>query len=57
MLEDQLLLAVVLEQYGVFVERANLPCQLDATDEVDSDWTLVLAHRVKKGVLNILCRL
>src|ERR1700728_4578283 len=57
MLEDQLLLAVVLQQHRILVKRADLSGQLDAADQVDRDGSFVLADRVQEGVLNVLCRL
>src|SRR5271168_4312722 len=56
-LEDQLLLAVVLQQHRVFVEGTDLARQLHSADKVDGDWSLIFADRIKKRVLNVLCRL
>ena len=57
MLENQLLLRVVFQQDGVLVKRADFARELDAAHQVNGDRALVLADRVQKGVLNILCRL
>ncbi len=57
MFEDQLLLAVVFQQYRIFIERPDLACELDSADEVDGDRTLIFSHGVKKSILNVLCRL
>lgn len=57
MLEDQLLLIVVFQKNGVFIERANPARKLDATYEVDRDWTLVFANSIQERILNVLCRL
>ncbi len=57
MLEDQLLLAIVLQQDGIFIERPDLPRQLDAAYQVDCDRTLVFSHCIEKSILNVLCRL
>jgi hypothetical protein len=56
-LEDQLLLVVVFQQHRILVERADLPGQLDAADQINRDGGLVLADRVQECVLNVLCRL
>ncbi len=56
-LEDQLLLAVVFQQHGVFVERADLSGELYAADQVDRDGALVFADSVEKRVLDVLRRL
>src|ERR1700733_7722314 len=57
MLEDQLLLAIVFKQHGVLVERAYFACEFDPADQVYRDRGLVFADRIKKRVLNVLCRL
>src|SRR3954468_17297166 len=55
--EDQLLLAVVLEKNRVLVERADPSGQLHAADQINGDRGLVLADRIQKSILNVLCRL
>src|SRR6266567_4865230 len=55
--EDQLLLAVVLQENRVLIEGPNFTCKLDATDQVNGDWSFVLPNRIQESVLNILCRL
>lgn len=57
MLENQLLLTVVLEQYGIFVEGANFPRKLHAAHKVNGYGGLIFPDRVQKRVLDILCRL
>jgi hypothetical protein len=57
MLEDQLLLAIVLQKYGIFVERPDLSGELNTADQINRDGGLVLADRVQVRVLNVLCRL
>jgi hypothetical protein len=56
-LEDQLFLRVVLEQYRILIEGTYLACQLYTADEVDGDGAFVLADRIQEGILNVLCRL
>jgi hypothetical protein len=56
-LENQLLLAIVLEEHGILIEGPNFSGKLDAADQVNGDWGLVLANRIQEGVLNVLCRL
>ena len=56
-LDDQLFLAVVLQEHGVLVEGADLTGELDAADQVYRYRGLVLANRIQECVLNILCRL
>src|SRR5579859_696476 len=57
MLENQLLLAVVLEQHRILVKRPYFACEFDSADQVYRDRSLVFADRIKKRVLNVLCRL
>src|ERR1700724_2109037 len=57
MLENQLLLAIVFKQHGVLVERAYFACEFDPADQVYRDRSLIFADRIKKRVLNVLCRL
>ena len=45
------------KQHGVFVEGTDLSRQFDSADEIDRDRSLVFADRIKKRVLNVLCRL
>jgi hypothetical protein len=56
-LEDQLLLAVVFEQHGIFVEGPDLSGELDAANQINRDRGFVLADGVQEGILNVLCRL
>lgn len=44
--KDQLLLAVVLEQNRVLVERADSAGQFHAADKINGDRRLVLADRI-----------
>src|ERR1035438_6771530 len=55
--EDQLLLAVVFQKHGIFVEGPYLSGELDAADQIYGDRGLVLANRIQECVLNVLCRL
>jgi hypothetical protein len=55
--ENQLLLAIVFQQHRIFVEGPDFSGELDAADQVNRDWGLVLANGVQKCVLDILCRL
>jgi hypothetical protein len=57
MFEDQLLLAVVLQEDRVLIEGPNLPRELDPADKVNGDWGFVLSNRIQERILNILCRL
>jgi hypothetical protein len=57
MLENQLLLAVVLKQHRILVKRAYFACEFDSADQVYRDRSLIFADRIKKRVLNVLCRL
>jgi dTDP-4-amino-4,6-dideoxygalactose transaminase len=57
MLENQLLLAVVFKQHGILVERAYFACEFNSADQVYRDRSLIFADRIKKRVLNVLCRL
>src|SRR5271155_3115418 len=57
MLENQLFLTVVFKQHGVLVERAYFACEFDSADQVYRDRSLIFADRIKKRVLNVLCRL
>src|ERR1700736_2585314 len=57
MLENQLLLAVVFEQPRILVKRAYFACEFDSADQVYRDRSLIFADRIKKRVLNVLCRL
>src|SRR5579871_5217531 len=56
-LEDELLLAVVFEEHGIFIEGADFTRQFDAADQINGDRGLVFANRIQEGVLNVLCRL
>jgi hypothetical protein len=56
-LEDQLLLAVVLQKHRVLIEGPDLAGELDPADKVNSDGCFVLPNRIQERVLNILCRL
>jgi hypothetical protein len=55
--EDQLLLAVVLQEYRVLIEGPNFPREFDPADKVNGDWGFVLPNRIQESILNILCRL
>jgi hypothetical protein len=55
--EDQLLLAIVFQKNGILVEGTDLTGELDAADQINRNGGLVLANRIQKSVLNILCRL
>jgi hypothetical protein len=55
--EDQLLLAVVLQENRVLIKGPDFAGQLDAADEVNGDWGFVLPNSIQESVLNILCRL
>jgi hypothetical protein len=57
MLENQLLLAVVFKQNGIFIKGAYFACEFNSADQVYRDRSLIFADRVKKRVLNVLCRL
>jgi hypothetical protein len=57
MLENQLLLTVVLKQYGIFIKRAYFACEFDSADQVYRDRSFVFADRIEKRVLDVLCRL
>ena len=57
MLENQLFLAVVLKQHGIFIKRTYFACEFDSADQVYRDRSLIFADRVEKRVLNVLCRL
>src|SRR3984957_3950878 len=57
MLENQLLLAVVFKQNGIFIEGPYFACEFDSADQVYRDRSLIFADRIKKRVLNVLCRL
>src|SRR5271168_2184046 len=57
MLENQLLLAVVFEQHRILVKRAYFACEFNSADQVYRDRSLIFADRIKKRVLNVLCRL
>lgn len=57
MFEDQLFLAVVLEQDGILIKRADLSCEFNSTHQIDRDGALVFADRVQKRILNVLRRL
>ena len=57
MLENQLLLAVVFQQHGILVKGAYFACEFDSADQVYRDRSLIFADRIKKRVLNVLCRL
>src|SRR5579863_8445942 len=57
MFENQLFLAVVFQEHGVFIKRPDLSCQLDAADQINRNGGFVFPNGVQKGVLNILCRL
>src|SRR6202012_835969 len=57
MLEYQLLLAVVLKQHRILVKRPYFACEFDSADQVYRDRSLIFADRIKKRVLNVLCRL
>jgi hypothetical protein len=56
-LEDQLLLAVVLQQDRVLIEGPDFTGEFDAANQVNGDWSFVLPNRIQESVLNILCRL
>src|ERR1700691_1240065 len=57
MLENQLFLAIVFKQHGILIERAYFACEFNSADQVYRDRSLIFADRVKKRVLNVLCRL
>ncbi len=44
----------VAEQHDVLVKRIDVPLQLDAVDEVDRDWHMLLAKQVQERVLQKL---
>jgi hypothetical protein len=56
-LEDQLLLAIVLQENRVLVEGPNFSGQLNAADKVNGDGGFVFPNRIQERILNILCRL
>jgi hypothetical protein len=56
-LEDKLFLAVVFQEHGILIEGPDLTRQLDAAYQVNGNGGFVLAHRVQKCILNVLCRL
>jgi hypothetical protein len=56
-LEDQLLLAIVLQQHRILVERADLSGELHPANQLNRNRGLVFANSVQKRVLNVLCRL
>src|ERR1700679_659248 len=57
MLENQLFLAVVFKQHGILVKGAYFACEFNSADQVYRDRSLIFADRIKKRVLNVLCRL
>src|ERR1700753_1203796 len=57
MLENQLLLAVVFQQHRILVKGAYFACEFNSADQVYRDRSLIFADRIKKRVLNVLCRL
>src|ERR1700691_5511854 len=57
MFEDQLLLAVILQQHRILIKRPDLSSQLNSADQVNRDGSFVLPDGVQECVLNILCRL
>ena len=56
-LENQLLLTVVFQQHRILVERTYFACEFDPADQVYRDRGFIFADRIKKRVLNVLCRL
>ena len=56
-LEDELLLIVVFQQDGIFIERAYASRQFHAAYQINSDLGFIFADRIQKSVLNILCSL
>ena len=52
--ENQLLLIIRFEHHGVLIEALNTARQLNATQEIDSDYALFLARIVEKTVLYVL---
>src|SRR5882762_11776642 len=56
MLKDQLFLVPGFEDHGVFVERSDSPCQLNAADQVNRDVVPLLAGGIEERILNILLR-
>src|ERR1700756_2559949 len=55
--KNQLFLAVVLQKYGVLIKGTDLARQLYSADKVDRNGSFILTDRVKKRVLDVLCRL
>jgi hypothetical protein len=55
-LKDELLLIVVFQQNGIFIERPNATGQLYTAYQVNRDLGFVFTDCVQKGVLNVLCR-
>src|SRR5208282_1553612 len=53
-LEDQLLLVVVFQDYRVLVEGANPSGQFHAAEQVKRDGNLVLTSSIQKRILNVL---
>src|SRR5271169_835468 len=54
-LEDQLLLVVGVQNHRILIEGANATRQFDSAQQIDSNYGLVLASRIEKGILNVLC--
>jgi hypothetical protein len=52
--EDQLLLIVVFQQNGIFIERPNPSSQFHTAYQVNRDLGFILADRIQKSVLNVL---
>src|SRR5271165_2367613 len=57
MLENQLLLTVVFKQHRILVKGAYFACEFNPADQVYRNRGLIFADRIKKRVLNVLCRL
>ena len=56
-LEDELLLAVRLQDHGVFIEALDSPRQLYPAHQVDGEEYLLLAGGVEKSLLDVLWQL
>src|SRR5579864_62155 len=55
--EDELLLPVRLEHYGVLIEGTNAARQLHPAEQINGDAGSLFAGRVEEGILDVLRRL